>query len=199
MQGTYARNRAPESYSTKFRLFMTACKPSLGKVILAERRATTRFKIVSPDLLENLQTLFSKIANTDDGEGFSGRDVELAAAALLIHCARADGHRSEVEDRKLREILRTDYELAGSDADDIVERATADEAAAIDVHSFTRILHKNLDRTGRLQVVRQLWEVAHADSKIDHEERSLVSLVASLMDVEVADAVALRRNVTGNS
>ncbi len=50
-----------------------------------------------------------------------------------------------------------------------------------------------------MDVVRLLWEISHADETIDQDERNLVTLVAGLLDVEIQEAVALRRDVEGRN
>lgn len=120
-------------------------------------------------------------------------EERIACAALLVHCANADGMRSAAEDSKLRDILSDHFKLSNNDIERIVTTAEQKEAAAVDMHRFTRVLHKRLDREGRQRMVKWLWEVAHADGVIDGDERQTVSLAAQLLDVEVRDSVALRQ------
>jgi len=126
-------------------------------------------------------------------------ELSVACAALLVHCATADGVHSPAEDRKLRDILSRVFDLSDADADAVIETATRQQQNAVDLHRFTRVLHKHLDRDGRKRMVRLLWEMANADGKIDSDERALVSLAAQLLDVEGHDAVALRQTVLAGS
>lgn len=126
-------------------------------------------------------------------------ELRVACAALLVHCAHADGEHCHTEDAKLREILISSFELSGADAESVIETATRQQQNAVDLHRFTRVIHKHLDRDGRKRMVRQLWEVANADGTIDAEERALVSITAQLLDVEGHDAVALRQAVLAQS
>ncbi len=95
----------------------------------------------------------------------------------------------------MRAVLAERYSLSAEDVRALIDDAEQRAANAGDLHKFTWVLHQNLDRDGRLEVVRLLWEIGHADDNIDHDERAAVNLVASMLDVELADAVALRRRV----
>ena len=151
-------------------------------------------------MLKQFQNLIGDILSGSLSGGdtgtLKGDEVRIACAALLVHCAKADGVQSAQEDAKLREVLSVHYEMSDSDTQALIDQASAREAEAADVHNFTRVLHKALDRDGRLEVVRLLWEISLADATIDHDERTVVHLVASLLDVETADVVALRQSVS---
>lgn len=148
-------------------------------------------------MLRQFQTLIDDILGAAQAATLDEEEVPIACAALLVHCAKADGHRSSEEDAKLRELLAAHYGLSSGDTQALIDEAERREAQASDVHRFTRVLHEALDRDGRLAVVRLLWEISHADNSIDHDERTIVNLVASLLHVELADVVALRRHVAG--
>ena len=146
-------------------------------------------------MLPNLDTLLGNLFSTNPPAKLSDDDCRIACAALLVHCAKADGHQSPAEDKKLREILRDQFTLSTDDVETLIERASKQQADAVDLHRFTRVIHQNLDRDGRKAVVRSLWEITHADGTIDHEERSIVTLIARLLHVEIRDAVSLRQSV----
>lgn len=146
-------------------------------------------------MLKQFKALLDDVLSDQKPTGLSDEEVQIACAALLVHCALADGHKSEVEDAKLRAVLAERYSLSAEDVRALIDDAEQRAADAGDLHKFTWVLHQNLDRDGRLEVVRLLWEIGHADDNIDHDERAAVNLVASLLDVELADAVALRRRV----
>jgi len=146
-------------------------------------------------MLKQFKSFIDDVLGGQQPVGLSEAEVQIACAALLVHCAKADGHKSDVEDEKLRAVLAERYELSADDVRALIDDAEQRVADAGDLHKFTWVLHQHLDRDGRLAIVRLLWEIGHADHNIDHDERAAVNLVASMLDVELADAVALRRRV----
>jgi len=150
-------------------------------------------------MISRISAFLNGLVDEAPARALGDADLKIACAALLVHCAAADGKHSPAEDAKLREILARKFELSGKDADEIIETATRQQQDAVDLHRFTRVLHKHLDRDARKRTVRALWEMANADGTIDAEERTLVSVTAQLLDVEGHDAVALRQAVEAAS
>jgi uncharacterized tellurite resistance protein B-like protein len=148
-------------------------------------------------MFEKIRAVLSDLMGEASPSSLEADEIRIACAALLVHCAKADGDQSPAETAKLREVLTGHYGLGDEEVDELVAEAERREAGAVDVHKFTRVLHRNLDRAGRMDVVRLLWGISHADETIDQDERNLVTLVAGLLDVEIQEAVALRRDVEG--
>lgn len=147
-------------------------------------------------MLKQFKTFLDDILGEQKPQGSLGEEeVRLACAALLVHCARADGEKSAEEDAKLSDVLAAHYQMSTEDVQLLIDDAEQREAATTDLHKFTWVLHQNLDREERLKIVRLLWEISHADQSIDHDEKAVVNLVASMLDVELAEVVALRRRV----
>lgn len=150
-------------------------------------------------MITSIENFLNSLLGSAPLREFAAPELSVACAALLVHCAKADGDHSTSEDIKLREILSHIFDLSDEDADAVIDTATRQQQNAVDLHRFTRVLHKHLDRDGRKRMVRLLWEMANADGTIDSHERALVSVTAQLLDVEGHDAVALRQKVLGSS
>jgi uncharacterized tellurite resistance protein B-like protein len=144
-------------------------------------------------MLRKIEVFFNRLLNEGSTKTLDDREIEIASAALLAHCAKADGEQSAEEAVHLRTVLGERFGLSPAEIDSVIEAAEARERDAIDLHQFTRVLHRSLDRAARIDMVRLLWEIADADGRIDSDERRMVSLTAQLLDVEVHDAVAARQ------
>ena len=144
-------------------------------------------------MLREIEKFFSHLLNEDAKETLLEREFEIACAALLVHCAMADGERSAEETKRITSVLGSHFRLSRDEVDSVIEVAVAQEREAVDLHRFTRVLHKHLDREERIRMVQLLWEIADTDGRINSEEQRMVSLKAKLLDVEVHDAVAARQ------
>jgi uncharacterized tellurite resistance protein B-like protein len=144
-------------------------------------------------MLRKIEVFFNRLLSEAESKKLDDHEIQIASAALLAHCAKVDGVQSAEETAHLRTVLAEKFELSGAEVDSVMEVAEARERDAIDLHRFTRVLHKNLDREARIHMVQLLWEIADADGLIDSDERRMVSLTAQLLDVEVHDAVAARQ------
>lgn len=148
-------------------------------------------------MLAKLETFLKSLTSgeADAAAKLEPDEVRVASAALLVHVARADGDQSARENTVMRDVLARRFELEGTDAETVITAASAEHDRAVDTHTFTRVLHENLDFDQRREIIRMLWEVADADGTIDSDEKNAVSLAATLLHVEPHEAVALRRDV----
>ena len=144
-------------------------------------------------MLDRLKSFFDDLTGSGQRRGFAPDDYRVAAAALLVHMANADGHVAPEEQRRLQKILEERFELASGDARELLRRAEESEREAIDLYQFTSVLKRTLDEPGRLAVVELLWDVAFADGKADELEENTVWRVAELLGVSSRDRMILKR------
>lgn len=143
-------------------------------------------------MLRKIEIFFNRILSEGENKKLDAHEIEISSAALLAYCAMADGVQSAEEAAHLKTVLAKRFDLTPNEVDSVIEAAEARVRDAIDLHRFTRVLHRSLDRDARIHMVQLLWEIADADGHIHSDERRMVSLTAQLLDVEVRDAVAAR-------
>ncbi|MFO1134330.1 MAG: TerB family tellurite resistance protein [Rhodoblastus sp.] len=144
-------------------------------------------------MFDRLKSFIDDLTSAGQKRGFDADDYRVAAAALLIHMANADGHVAPQEQRRLRKILQERFELDPSAARELMRRAEQSEREAIDLYQFTSVLKRALDEPGRLAVVELLWDVAYADGHADELEENTVWRVAELLGVAARDRMMLKR------
>ncbi|MCB1534306.1 MAG: TerB family tellurite resistance protein [Rhodoblastus sp.] len=144
-------------------------------------------------MLSRLKSFFDELTGSAPKSGFDPDDYRVAAAALLVHMANADGHVAPQEQRRLRKIISERFELEPAEARQLMRRAEESEREAIDLYQFTSVLKRTLDEPGRLAVVELLWDVAYADGHADELEENTVWRVAELLGVSTRDRMLLKR------
>ncbi len=139
------------------------------------------------------------LLNPGAGDGEQDKKTQeklrLATAALLFRAGNIDGNVSEIELKKLTEILKTHFELNDAELADLMAAAAKDEKDAVDLYGFTKIITDQLDQDGRIAVVELIWEVILADDVIDEYEANLVWRVAELIGVSARDRILLKQKV----
>jgi len=120
---------------------------------------------------------------------------QLALAALLVEMSRADFDATAEEHAEVRRLLADHFELTDAEADDLLSRAGVAMDEAVSLFDFTRALHQALEPAQKQEVIRLLWKVALADSRLDKYEDFLVRKVADLLYVSHADVVRLKHEV----
>jgi uncharacterized tellurite resistance protein B-like protein len=122
-------------------------------------------------------------------------ELQLAAAALLVHASVVDGHADPEEQRKIKSLLQTRFNLDDDEFNRILQEAEAWERDSVDLYSFTSVISRELDQEGRQRIVEMLWEIVLADGVVHEYEADLVSRGADLLGVSPRDRVRLRKLV----
>lgn len=144
-------------------------------------------------MLSTLKTFFDDLRGATPSAEFAPDDYRIAAAALLVHMAHADGHVAPQEQKRLRRLVQERFELDAGAARRLIERAEASEQEAVDLFQFTSALKRALDEQGRLAVVELLWNMAYADGNADEIEENIVWRVAELLGVSARDRMLLKQ------
>lgn len=125
-------------------------------------------------------------------------DARLALATLLVRIARSDGDYAAVEITRIDALLADRYDLLPGQAKTLRAQAEGLEAHAPDTVRFTRAIKDAVDYDDRLDVVEALWEIVLADGERDHDEDTLMRLVAPMLGINDRDSNLARRRVEAN-
>lgn len=118
---------------------------------------------------------------------FSPDDHRVALAALLLHTAAIDGRMTEVESRRIGEIVGGAFALDEATTESVLIEAARRERETRDVSAFTRILERSLAPEGRQRAVELLWDVARVDGRMHEFEETMLRRVADLLHVPGRD------------
>lgn len=130
---------------------------------------------------------------------FDDNDARLALAALLAHMMAIDGAVEDTERDKLREVLESEYQIAGDDLDTLIDEAVRADSEAVDLYGFTSVLKRTMEHGQRVRVVEHLWEMVYADGEVHEFEDNLVWRIAELLGVERRDRIAKRSEVAARN
>jgi uncharacterized tellurite resistance protein B-like protein len=146
-------------------------------------------------MFDTLKNFLAEFSGTPAKREFAEDDYRLAAAALLIHLAEADGAIGLAEKRGLKEIIARNFGLGEKDTAQLIASAEQSDHEAVDFYHFTSVLKHALDEDGRLKVIEMMWEIAYADGHVDELEDNIVWRIAELLGVSGRDRVSLRQRV----
>ena len=160
-------------------------------------------------MLDALRALFSgqTPAPVPTADAAGGVDpLHLAACALLLEIAWADGEFSAPERTHLEGVLARHFNLSPEKGAHLM--AVADEARrnAIDHYRFTSVLRKSYDTGQKMVMAEVIWGLALADGEIAEHEHYLTRKIANLLDLEPgylsaaknAAAIARAKDRSGN-
>jgi uncharacterized tellurite resistance protein B-like protein len=124
--------------------------------------------------------------------------VQLAACALLLELAHADGEFSAEERGHIERTLVRHFGLDDATAAELIRLADAERSESLDHYQFTRLIAAEYDLGQKMVLAEVMWGVILADGKLSDHETHLVRKLASLMDLAPAYLAEARRAAGGN-
>ncbi len=119
--------------------------------------------------------------------------VELAACALLLELAHADGEFSLEEREHLERTLVRHFGLDEAKSAEFLRLAEAERSQSLDHFQFTRLIAAEYDLGQKMVLAEVMWGVILADGRLSDHETHLVRKFASLMDLPPAYLAQARR------
>jgi uncharacterized tellurite resistance protein B-like protein len=119
--------------------------------------------------------------------------VQLAACALLLELAYADGEFSPEEQVHLRHALTERFGLEASAGAELLRLSEAARAESLDHFQFTRLIAAEYDQARKVELATVMWGVILADGRLTDHETHLVRKMASLMQLDPSALSAARR------
>jgi uncharacterized tellurite resistance protein B-like protein len=148
-------------------------------------------------MLDGLRQFIADVVapTAHQNRAFDDTGYRLAATALLIHVISIDGEPSEIEKRKLHNLLESRFGLDRGTADRLIASATLVEGEAVDLYRFTSVIMRSVNEEGRLRIVEMMWELAYADGHVNEFEDNVVWRAADLLGVSSRDRIDLKHRV----
>lgn len=143
-------------------------------------------------MFDRLKRFMSDIAGESAPREFREDDYRLAAVALLIHLASADGTADDAGSKRLQEIVKKNFGLDAQATAWLIQSAKASDRDAVDFYHFTHVLCRALDQEGRQKIIEMMWEIAFAGGTVDEVEENIIARIAELLGVSSHDRVRLR-------
>ena len=122
----------------------------------------------------------------------SAPDETLAAIALLVHVARADGSLAPAEAERLARLVEGRYAETRAEADALIARATAYDTETRDMAELVEMLGHGADHDERLRLVTMAWTLATADGAVHEFEEALVWRLGALLGLSEDESARAR-------
>jgi uncharacterized tellurite resistance protein B-like protein len=129
-------------------------------------------------MLRKLKAFFSEFEQADSHDE---KQLQIAAAALLIELSKADFIRDPLERAAIVTAIRNCYTLEESMIEELLASAEQASRQSTSLYEFTRVINDRCDENEKFKLIRELWRVANADGNIDKYEDNLIRRVADLI------------------
>ena len=109
--------------------------------------------------------------------------LALAAAALLLELAHADGCFCDDEQAHLVHTLTHHFQLDPSEAMELIGLAEMERRKAVDLYQFTSLVTASYDEGQRLLLAEVMWRLVYADGELARHEEYLMQRLSGLLDL----------------
>ena len=123
--------------------------------------------------------------------------VQLAACALLLELAHADGEFSAEEREPTQRTVVRHFALDEETGAQLVRLGEAERQQSLDHFQFTRLIATEYDLGQKMVLAEIMWGVILADGRLSDLETHLVRKFASLMQLEPAYLAQARKAAAG--
>ncbi|QQM31547.1 TerB family tellurite resistance protein [Martelella lutilitoris] len=144
-------------------------------------------------MFEKISRFLQDITNDGADESARPNDARVAVVALCYQVMEADGVVSESEQKRLRELMESQYGLHGAGLEDLITAGEEAGSEAVDFYRFTSDVKRHLDEDQRIRLIGLLWDIAYADGNRTEMEDNVVWRIAELVGVSGRDRVLERR------
>jgi uncharacterized tellurite resistance protein B-like protein len=145
-------------------------------------------------MLDALRRFLSDLSSPDSAPTAED-EQRIAVAALLVHLVMADGIVEGEEKLALERVLAEHFALDAEAARELVREGREREENAVDFYTFTSLLKRSLDETGRREVVQMMWEVVYADGAVGELEDNIIWRVAELLGISTRERVEIKQRI----
>lgn len=134
------------------------------------------------------------------GEAGGGKfpPVQVAACALLLELAHADGEFSDSERTHIEGALARHFDLDNGTIEELMVLAAAERSESVDHFQFTRLIGQQFDLSQKLVLAEVMWGVILADGKLAEHETYLVRKLGNLLDLKPGYLAQARRAAAGD-
>ena len=114
-------------------------------------------------------------------------DMTLATCVLLIEVSKSDDNFDEQENNKIISILKDKFNLDDSQINILLEVAGNKNQEMISLYDWTSKINEVYEYNEKKALIRELWDVAFADGRIDKYEDHTIRKIADLIYVKHED------------
>jgi uncharacterized tellurite resistance protein B-like protein len=110
--------------------------------------------------------------------------LHLAACALLLEVAYADGEFTEAEHQHLAHAMERHFGLSPQDGEKLLEIAEEERRRSIDHFQFTSVLQRDFSLGQKMVLAEVMWGLVLSDGQIAEREDALTRKISRLLELE---------------
>ena len=139
-------------------------------------------------MFEYLKNMLSS-GNTDKSSSVdfnknNNQKIQIAACAIFIEMAQADGEFSDEERQFIIEEMERTFNLDQEYVDELMGLAERKIKESVSLYEFTQIINTTFSEEQKIELIESLWKLIYQDKKLDAYEDQLIKRIAGTLNVE---------------
>jgi uncharacterized tellurite resistance protein B-like protein len=110
--------------------------------------------------------------------------VEIAACALFIEMAKADGEFSDVERELIISEMQNTFNLDKECVDELMMFAEQEIKESVSLYEFTSVINNQFSHEQKIDLIENLWKLIYKDEKLSAYEDQLIKRIGATMNIE---------------
>ncbi len=148
-------------------------------------------------MIDRIKKFFGKTSVKDGSKGISEHDIRIATCALFLEISQIDGEFSDLEQDRIIETLKQDYDLSDDLALSLFDAAKEELNNSVDLWQFTSLINKNYTPEEKIQIIETVWRIAYTDGLLDKHEDYLARKLANLLRLTHKQLIDAKLKIRG--
>ncbi len=141
--------------------------------------------------------MFKKLfegSGSNKGEDKAER-LRTATCVLLLEAATADETFSEVEQKKVVEILKSRFVMTDEVVKELIDESRSARRNEADIWYFTNLINQNMSNEEKYDLMREVWEVIYSDGTLGEFENYVAQKVYRMLNIDHSKFIELKLRV----
>lgn len=141
-------------------------------------------------MFESLKKIFIPIENDTEEKlakntsTVENKKVEIAACALFIEMAKADGDFSEDERILIISEMQNTFNIDEDCVQELMLLAEQKIKESVSLYEFTGVINNTFTQNEKSELIESLWKLVYSDEKLNAYEDHLIKRIAGTINVE---------------
>ena len=144
-------------------------------------------------MLKKLAELFG--TNTTNEVHAGPEALQLATCAILLEAAHVDDDFTQEEQRYIRDVVKSRFNLSDEDAHELLQAAENAREENAELFRYTREINENCTVDEKIRFVEEIWRIFYSDGKLDSHEDHMARKLRDLLNLNVPQMMDAKMRV----
>lgn len=121
--------------------------------------------------------------------------LRTATCVLLLEAATADETFSEVEQKKVVEILKSRFGMTDEAVKELIDESRSARRNEADIWYFTNLINQNMSNEEKYDLMREVWEVIYSDGTLGEFENYVAQKLYRMLNIDHSKFIELKLQV----